>query len=92
MKYSQNRIKNELRKLKGWKLKGKGIWKVFKFKNFIETIWFVTRVAAVAENSSHHPDILIKYDTVQLNLTTHDEGGLTERDFTLANKINKLME
>lgn len=92
MKYLKRQIKNELKKLKGWKLKGKEIWRVFKFRNFIEAMWFVTRIAAVAEKSNHHPDILIRYNTVQLNLTTHDEGGLTEKDFNLANKINNLMK
>ncbi|HLC39853.1 MAG TPA: 4a-hydroxytetrahydrobiopterin dehydratase [archaeon] len=92
MRYGKKQINEELKKLQGWKLKGKEIWKVFKFRTFIEAMWFVTRVAAVAENSNHHPDILIKYDTVQLNLTTHDEGRLTEKDFNLADKIEKLVK
>lgn len=90
MRYSKEQIKKELKRLEGWKLKGKEIWKIFKLENFIESILFVTRMAALAEHYNHHPDILIKYDTVKLNLTTHDEGGLTERDFNLAKHINKL--
>ena len=92
MRYSKEQIRKELKNLQGWKLKGKEIWKVFHFKNFVESIWFVRRIAILAEDFSHHPDILIKYDTVQLNLTTHDEGGLTERDFKLASEINKLVK
>lgn len=90
MKYSKEKIVKELKQLKGWKLKGKEIWKIFRFKNFVESILFVTRVAALAEHFNHHPDILIKYDAVQLNLSTHDEGGLTERDFNLATHIDKM--
>lgn len=90
MKYSKEQVKKELKEIEGWKLKGKEIWKVFRFENFIESILFVTRVAALAENDNHHPDILIKYDSVRLNLTTHDAGGLTEKDFSIAKEINKV--
>lgn len=90
MRYYKEKIKEELKGLKGWKLKGKEIWKVFQFENFIESILFVTRVAALAEHDKHHPDILIKYDSVQLSLTTHDAGGLTEKDFNLAKEVNKI--
>jgi 4a-hydroxytetrahydrobiopterin dehydratase len=49
-------------------------------------------VAKLAEAANHHPDILIKYGKVRLALTTHDEGGLTDKDFKLARKINKLLK
>ena len=52
---------------------------------------FVNRLAKLAEAANHHPDIVIRYNKVRLILTTHDEGGLTEKDFRLANKINKLV-
>ena len=51
---------------------------------------FVNKVASLAEAVNHHPDIVINYSKVRLMLTTHDEGGLTEKDFKLARKINKL--
>jgi len=91
MKYSKEQIEQELKKLKGWKIKKKEIWREFRFGNFSESIEFVDEVAKLAEKYYHHPDILIKYDAVQLNLTTHDEGGLTEKDFNLAKHINKLV-
>jgi 4a-hydroxytetrahydrobiopterin dehydratase len=50
---------------------------------------FVNRVATVAEASNHHPDMAINYNKVTLSLTTHDEGGLTKKDFKLACKINR---
>jgi len=53
---------------------------------------FVNGVARLAEAANHHPDITISYNRVRLALTTHDEGGLTEKDFKLANRINKLKE
>ena len=51
---------------------------------------FVNTVARLAEAANHHPDIVIMYNKVRLTLTTHDEGGLTEKDFKLARRINKL--
>ena len=90
MENSQKSVKEKLRKLRGWKLKGQSIWKIFYFRDFTASMKFVDSVAILAERLDHHPDILIKYDTVQLNLTTHDEGGLTEKDFALAAQINKI--
>lgn len=62
----------------------------FRFPSFKEAITFVNQVAELAEEANHHPDILINYNRVTLTLTTHDEGGLTRRDFALATKINQL--
>jgi len=90
MRLSAKRVRKELKTLEGWKLKGKGICRTFSFKDFVESIYFVTRVAALAEEFDHHPDFLIMYDKVRLTLTTHDEGGLTEKDFKLARHINRL--
>lgn len=62
----------------------------FKFKNFKEAMTFVNKVAYLAENEQHHPDIKIVYNRVQLDLFTHAVGGLSENDFIMAAKINKL--
>lgn len=64
--------------------------KQFKFKNFKDSISFVNRVADIAENEGHHPDIYIFYNKVQLDLFTHAVGGLSENDFILAAKIDEL--
>lgn len=80
----------ELLRDTGWMLKGKSIIKTFKFNSFIEAIQFVTSVAATAEDQNHHPDIEIHYNRVKLSLTTHDEGGVTNKDIDLANDINEL--
>lgn len=77
-------------KLNGWALEGKAIVKDFKFKNFKGSIEFVNGVAELSEKMSHHPDILIIYDQVRISLTTHSEGGITEKDLDLAEEIDKI--
>jgi 4a-hydroxytetrahydrobiopterin dehydratase len=67
------------------------ITRSFRFKNFSDAMRFVNKVARLAERANHHPDIMIRYDKVRLALTTHDEGGLTEKDFKLACQINRLV-
>lgn len=73
----------------GWRLHGKNISKTFSFDDFVQSMRFVNRVARQAESMNHHPDILIQYAKVRLVLTTHDEGGLTMKDFRLANRIDR---
>lgn len=68
----------------------KKIHKKFKFKNFVEAMQFVNRVAELAETEGHHPDIIIHYNCVTLTLWTHAIGGLSQNDFILAAKINTL--
>jgi 4a-hydroxytetrahydrobiopterin dehydratase len=76
----------------GWQMdaEAKKISKEFKFKDFVEAIDFVSRVADIAEEEGHHPDIHIFYNKVLLELSTHSIGGLSENDFILATKINNL--
>ena len=62
----------------------------FKFKNFVEAMTFVNKIAALAEQEGHHPDINIHYNQVILELWTHAVGGLSENDFILATKINQI--
>lgn len=64
--------------------------KQFKFENFKEAIAFVIKIADVAEEEGHHPDMYIFYNKVQIELFTHAVGGLSENDFIMASKINKL--
>jgi 4a-hydroxytetrahydrobiopterin dehydratase len=74
--------------LDGWELAGGAIRRRYELADFKSAMAFVNRVAALAEEADHHPDILIEYDKVTLTLTSHDSGGLTERDFRLARKID----
>ena len=80
-------VQDRLATLDGWELQGDAIQRIFKFKNFIEAIAFVNRIVEPAEAADHHPDLSISYNKVTVNLTTHDAGGLTEKDFDLAQAI-----
>jgi len=66
------------------------IKKQFKFKDFKEAMVFVNKVAEIAENEGHHPDITINYNRVTIELSTHSIGGLSENDFILAAKIEEV--
>lgn len=88
MRLNQNQVKAELEKVRGWKLRGKQIFKLYVFEGFMQGIRFINRVARLAEAMNHHPDIDIRYNRIRLTLTTHDEGGLTMKDFRLASKID----
>ncbi|MEW6144807.1 MAG: 4a-hydroxytetrahydrobiopterin dehydratase [Thermodesulfobacteriota bacterium] len=87
---SDAEIEEGLSGLKGWERKGNEIVKVYRNKNFVESIGFVNKVAILAEKADHHPDILIQYKNVTLTLSTHSKGGLTEKDFKLAGEIDAL--
>jgi 4a-hydroxytetrahydrobiopterin dehydratase len=73
-----------------WTRKGSLIQRTYKFKGFPAAIKFVQAVARVAEKAGHHPDIDIRWNEVTLKLTTHDAGGLTEKDFDLAGRFDEL--
>jgi len=71
----------KLKTLDGWTLEGKAIRKQFTFQDFPEAVLFVSALVPGAEDADHHPDIEIHYKRVILSYSTHDEGGLTEKDF-----------
>jgi 4a-hydroxytetrahydrobiopterin dehydratase len=70
-----------------WKLKDGKLVREWTFPNFPEAMAFVNRVAAIAEDANHHPDIDIRYNRVLLALVSHDAGGITQRDATMAARI-----
>lgn len=72
----------------GWKGDKDALSREFRFPTFPAAIAFVTRIAALAEQANHHPDIDVRYDRVLLRLSSHDAGGVTERDLALAEKID----
>ena len=77
----------------GWDLvleKPNKLMRTLKFKDFVESMQFINRVADVAEAEGHHPDFSVSWNRVQLELTTHAIGGLSENDFIMAAKINDL--
>lgn len=83
-------IQRGLGGLSGWTRKGDTLVKIFHFATFPAGIDFIRRVATVAEKQAHHPDIDIRYTKVCFVLSTHDAGGITEKDFTLAHAIEDL--
>jgi 4a-hydroxytetrahydrobiopterin dehydratase len=76
----------------GWTLEdsGKTLTRTFKFKDFSEAFGFLTRVALHAEKMDHHPEFTNVWNQVDFRLTSHDAGGVTERDVALAEAINRL--
>ena len=83
-------IEIELGKLKNWKLQDNKIIKDFVFKNFAQTMIFINKVAEFAEELNHHPDMYISYNKVKIELTTHEVGRVSEKDFVLAKKIDDI--
>lgn len=77
---SDAEIQERLNGLGGWERVGDAIVKGYEFRSFVEAIEFVGRVADRAEAANHHPDITINYRKVTLRLSTHSEGGITEKD------------
>jgi 4a-hydroxytetrahydrobiopterin dehydratase len=82
MKLNAQEIESRLRDLSGWLLDGDAIRKQFTFPSFPDAIAFVTRLAFDAEAADHHPDLVVNYRRVTVRWSTHDEGGITEKDFT----------
>ena len=91
-KLTAPQIQHALRALPKWQKKGGAIGRTFQFKDFPAAIRFVNRVARLAEKAWHHPDIDIRWNKVTLVLTTHDQGGLTRKDFELAARLDRLVE
>jgi len=84
-------VKSALEKVPEWRRRGLTISRTFQFKDFPAAIKFVSKVAVMAEKAWHHPDIDIRWNKVTLVLTTHDQGGLTAKDFALAQKFDRLV-
>jgi len=72
-----------------WKLQQGKLVREWSFKDFVEAMAFVNRVAVFAESAGHHPDIDIRYNRVLLGLVSHDAGGITSRDAAMAGRITK---
>ena len=87
---SETEIETRLRRL-AWEREGDEIVREWRFEGFSEALAFVNRVAEVAEDSNHHPDIFLHgWNKVKLSLTNHSAGGLTEADFVMAGRFDQL--
>lgn len=87
-KLSPEEIKENLRELNGWKRESEWLKKRFEFRNFSESLDFVNKVGEIAEELDHHPDITFGWGYANIELTTHDVGGLTHNDFDVAVAID----
>jgi 4a-hydroxytetrahydrobiopterin dehydratase len=90
VKLERHQVAEQLQRLPHWTLQGDQIERLLTFENFVDAMIFVNRVAEVAEELGHHPDIRIVYNRVTLALSTHDAGGLTQMDFQMAQRIDSL--
>jgi 4a-hydroxytetrahydrobiopterin dehydratase len=91
VKLERQQVAEGLQKLSQWTLQGNQIERLISFENFVDAMIFVNKVAEIAEEEGHHPDIRIVYNRVTLALTTHDAGGLTNKDLQMARRIESLL-
>lgn len=89
-KLTRDEIERRLADLAGWRFENGALCREYRFADFVEAFGFMARVALVAEAMNHHPDWSNVYNRVAVRLSTHDAGGVTQRDFTLAAKIEAL--
>ena len=87
-KLNRESIQGWLKAHGGWKRKSNSLVKEFQFSSFRDSIVFVNRIATLADDADHHPDIDIRYDRVVVTLSTHSVGGITQKDLTLAEQVD----
>ncbi|NOT46259.1 MAG: 4a-hydroxytetrahydrobiopterin dehydratase [Acidobacteria bacterium] len=88
-KLTPDEVKDALNRLEGWTGGDDAIKRRYEFKNFAESLAFVNKVGAVAEELDHHPDITFGWGYAEIESTTHDRGGVTDIDVALARQINR---
>ncbi len=89
-KLSDGEIENSLLDLDEWEAENDNLKKHFEFETFAEALAFVNKVGAIAEERDHHPDVLFGWGYAEFFLTTHDAGGITQKDFELAKAIEAI--
>jgi len=90
-KLSKEEINDHLESLEGWTYSDNAIHTSFEFENFKEAFTLMTRIAFEAEAQQHHPEWSNSYNELEISLSTHDAGGVTEKDFKLAKTIEKIV-
>ena len=90
-KLSDNQIKEQLTSFEGWEYNDNGIEKSFQFDNFKAAFAAMTHIAFEAETADHHPEWSNVYNRLKIRLSTHDAGGVTDKDFDLASKIETII-
>ena len=89
--YDAQRAQAPLADLPGWEFREAGIEKSYQFVNFVEAFGFMAKAAIYAEKANHHPEWSNVYNKVHVRLSTHDAGGLTDYDFSLAQQFEKCL-
>lgn len=90
IRLSQVDIDNELKELSGWSIRNEKLHKEFQFESFNQAFGFMTRAAMEIEKMNHHPEWFNVYNKITIELTTHDAGGITKNDVSLAKILNSL--
>lgn len=85
-------LESTLTQLPGWAVRDGKLHREFKFKSFVEAFGFMSSLALVAESMGHHPEWFNVYNRVTIDLTTHDSGGITQKDIDLARKASELAQ
>lgn len=89
--YSDQEVIEILKQISGWSVQYNRLYKEFKFKNFVDNMAFLNKVAELAEAEGHHPDFCVHYNRTEFEIWTHSIDGLSENDFILAAKIDELL-
>lgn len=87
-KYNEEEVAPLLLNLNDWQFNSDGIEKKFQFKDFTQALGFIVKVGVVSEKMNHHPELFNVYNKVNIRLTTHDAGGVTDKDIKLASEID----
>jgi len=88
---SQVEISKKIKEIDNWVLRGESIQKEWKFKDFRKAMIFINKIANLAEKHDHHPELYNVYNKVRLTFSTHEVGGLTDKDFKIAKEVDGLI-
>jgi len=88
--YTETEAQDVLKNMNDWAFKNNGIEKKFILKSFTEALGFIIQIGFLAEKRNHHPELFNVYNKINVRLTTHDAGGVTDKDLDLAQAINSL--
>jgi len=89
---SKEEIEKKIKELSDWKEESEKIIKEYEFPNFKSAFDFVNKIVKIAEYENHHPDILLSYKKIKVFLTTHKLDGLSDKDFSIAKKIDEILK
>jgi 4a-hydroxytetrahydrobiopterin dehydratase len=90
-KMTAQQVETSLKEMPGWELRNDKLHREHRFKDFVQAWGFMTQVAILAEKMDHHPEWSNVYSRVTIDLTTHEAGGISELDFELAKKIDRIL-